>query len=320
MGVSSRVIAHPSVVKKDRVVRFGIVNPVDKDSYEKARNSISSVIGGLVSRIALYFRARTSVLLPEQEAGSIDARALSQAVLGLPDVFYGERPGEALDTSVLVLVDQSGSMHSSDRAFKGRGHYSVEGDKIACAREVVIALGETLHRLRLPFGVYGWTHDDRHRVKMSKMTREEDREAKVYTRFEPRILYEYKSFAEPWQRVAPRTGAISAGRNNDDADALLVVGKMLLERRESRRILLVVSDGMPNHAGSSVHSEAMVTAQLRGVIEWLEKSGLEVGALGIQSDHVKHFYKHHVVVEEVGDLAREGVGLLRKMLVARKTR
>jgi cobalamin biosynthesis protein CobT len=75
---------------------------------------------------------------------------------------------------------------------------------------------------------------------------------------------------------------------------------------------MVMSDGMPEDG-------EMVTRQmfedLKQSVSSLEKRGVEVFGVGIQTDAVKQFYRWHTVVEDTDDLEKELVDRMTNVLI-----
>jgi cobalamin biosynthesis protein CobT len=71
----------------------------------------------------------------------------------------------------------------------------------------------------------------------------------------------------------------------------------IMARKEKRKILVVLSDGMPcsDRAGST-------DKYLKDAVKYVESSPVELYAIGIESRSVKHFYSNFEVLSRVSDL------------------
>jgi cobaltochelatase CobT len=104
-------------------------------------------------------------------------------------------------------------------------------------------------------------------------------------------------------------------KENIDGEALLWAHRRLTGRSEQRRILVVISDGVPaDDATLTANSADYLDAHLRQVIEWIEnKSSVELLAIGVGHD-VSTLYQRSVTIadsEQLGDaMAHELVELL----------
>jgi len=86
---------------------------------------------------------------------------------------------------------------------------------------------------------------------------------------------------------------------NLDGEAILWNAKRLAERPERRRIMLVLSDGMP--AGSRDNRAG--AEYLRETIKRVEAAGIEVYGVGIETNAPQHFYSHSWVCGDANALA-----------------
>jgi cobaltochelatase CobT len=93
-------------------------------------------------------------------------------------------------------------------------------------------------------------------------------------------------------------------KENIDGEALLWAHERLLARREQRRILMVISDGVPlDEATLSANAGSFLEQHLRNVVKWIEtRSAVELVAIGIGHD-VTDYYQRAVAIggpEELG--------------------
>ena len=279
-----RIRVHPIAAARDRTLSPPASAP---GALAALKASAAQAAGGLMGRLSALLRGPTPTLLPEQDRGWLDSRVFPALLaVGERRVFRDEqiRPGE--DVAVLVLLDQSGSM---------------SGARIDLARVAVFALGEVLSRIGIPFAIYGWTDELTPGIG----------DPGGYTRIESQTLYAYKTFAQPWRARASSIANARGIANNDDASALLAVAEILLERRERRRLLFILSDGLPEHAGCS---RAIARGQLKAVLRRIEDVGIEAGGLGIQSRHVRSLYRTSAVAEDLSSLPTATLGLFRALL------
>ena len=104
-------------------------------------------------------------------------------------------------------------------------------------------------------------------------------------------------------------------KENIDGEALLWAHGRLAGRAEQRRILVVISDGVPaDDATLTANGRDYLAAHLRQVVDWIEtKSSVELLAIGIGHD-VSAIYQRSVTIadsEQLGDaMAHELIELL----------
>jgi cobalamin biosynthesis protein CobT len=86
--------------------------------------------------------------------------------------------------------------------------------------------------------------------------------------------------------------------NNVDGECVEIAGLRLAQRREQRKVMIVLSDGMPAAVGNAKEQYA----HLKQTVESFARSGMECIGIGIFSEAVKRFYPKHIVLEELDDL------------------
>jgi cobaltochelatase CobT len=117
----------------------------------------------------------------------------------------------------------------------------------------------------------------------------------------------YKDADAPWRRSRRDLALMLQEdllKENIDGEALLWAHERLLARREQRRILMVISDGVPlDEATLSANAGSFLEQHLRNVVKWIEtRSSVELVAIGIGHD-VTDYYERAVAIggpEELG--------------------
>jgi len=110
----------------------------------------------------------------------------------------------------------------------------------------------------------------------------------------------------PWRRARRNLGLMLREdmlKENIDGEALLWAHGRLQRRAEQRRILMVISDGVPlDEATLSANPGGYLEHHLRNVIRWIEqRSAVELVAIGIGHD-VTDFYSRAVAITEADGL------------------
>jgi hypothetical protein len=233
-------------------------------------NSQARAFGNQVRR---YLQSLTrSKVVTEKYHGRINKAALTKLVLPPIDggewnkkLFYEMDKRTGKDTCIQVLTDWSGSM---------------QGQKMVHAADAsgrLVAVFDRILRMPVQLAAFtnGRTKCDIGLIKkfQSRSTSPEDI-ATGFSRF-----YKFSSA-------------------NNDADAVMWGYNQLLKRKESRKILIVLSDGAP--AGQwAGHGRD----NLRHVCKTIEREGkIELWGVGIQSDAVSNYYKHHQVLHDSSEI------------------
>jgi cobalamin biosynthesis protein CobT len=211
-------------------------------------------------------------------SGKLDQRKLSKLALPIVPgsdswrhVFKKRIPGKKINTCVQILVDGSGSM---------------SGRKNEIAADAADIMNQAFAGpLRIKTAVHGF---DAHSNN---------------------IIYPIKEFNEnvlPGQ-IASRGRGVGFG-GNADGDALLWGLGNIIGRPEKRKIIIVLSDGMPSSSSRVVDPGSM----LKYAIDAARKRGVQVYGIGIEDDSVKHFYgKDCKVIKSAAELPQAIIDTLK---------
>jgi cobalamin biosynthesis protein CobT len=241
-----------------------VLKAEEKQSYyEQAKSRVAGAIsmfsGYLEQSLRSMSRCRK---IGNRDRGILDVRALPAFAKNLTkNVFYTQKQGISLDTTVSILIDESGSMYES-------------GKYLTC-RSVAIALAEVLNRLDIKFEILG------HTTGSSSCNN-----AHLFNRSASMMIFEHKNFNESYAREKYRLGSIDQYNCNIDSEALLYTFKRAMEQRSNRHIIMVLSDGMP----SGTRNREVGYKHLKKVVNFCRKNGAEVYAFGIQAEEPKDFY------------------------------
>ncbi len=241
------------------------------------------------------------------EEGVLDAARLSRVVTDplAPLAFREETDTEFKDTVVSILLDNSGSMR---------------GRPIRVAALCADVLARTLERCGVKVEILGFTT----REWSGGQSREDwlaaGRPAGPGRLSDVRYLV-YKSADEPWRRAKRNLGAMLREdllKDNIDGEALLWAHERLLGRTEQRRILMVISDGVPlDEATLSANPGGYLEQHLRNVVKWIEtRSPIELVAIGIGHD-VTDFYARAAAIPGVDQLGGAMIEQLAELFIER---
>jgi cobaltochelatase CobT len=282
--------------------RFRSATPSD---YHDIRTEIGGTIGVVKSKLERALMTRMEVdWSTGRRHGKLDRRLLHTVPTGNVNVFKRPDGGRAIDTAVAMLIDGSGSM---------------SGSRIHRASRVAICLAEALDRAGVPFEVTGFNNCYPESKEWERMYRDAADKGELWERTSALVFYVFKGFGESLIKAKPKLATIAkmTGGDNGDGDALMRASRRLLKRRESRKVMLVLSDGQPITSGMNVSSN--VHAQyLRNVVDRCKKDGIDMVGIGIQSDCVKKFYDKHVVLNNIDDLPFKVMGLVGSLLLGMK--
>ncbi len=272
----------------------------DTDELSRLRQQLDQQLlnlQGVVSRLANRLQRRlmaqqTRAWEFDQEEGILDAGRLARVVVNpmLSLSYKHERDTDFRDTVVTLLIDNSGSMR---------------GRPITVAAMCGDILARTLERCGVKVEILGFT------TRAWKGGQSRERWIAAGKPRDPGRLNDlrhivYKAADMPWRRARRNLGLMLREgllKENIDGEALAWANRRLLARRESRRILMVISDGAPvDDSTLSVNSGSYLERHLREVIAEIERGrGIELIAIGIGHD-VTRYYRRAVTITDAEEL------------------
>lgn len=191
-------------------------------------------------------------------------------------VFRQKTTSDTLDTCVTVLTDLSGSMN---------------GHKLLHAIDSSILLNTSIAQsLRIPVEILGFSeYGNDTFIGVIKEFNEPTNEETIIENFSRASCF------------------MSA---NADGDAILWAYDRLKQQKQKRKILIVISDGQPaaSRSGDAYAFTKKVVAQIEG------DALVEIYAIGIMSEEVKHIYKESVVIQQASELEKEVLNLIKRSI------
>jgi cobaltochelatase CobT len=302
--------AHDEVVEAgqlcDEEERTRLRADLDRES-----RPLQPAVARLAIRLERLLLARqTRRWVFDLEEGVLDPARLARIVADplLPLSFRDETDTEFKDTVVSVLLDNSGSMR---------------GRPIQVAALCADVLARTLERCGVKVEILGFTT----REWSGGASREDWLAAgrpSAPGRLSDLRYIVYKQADVPWRRARRNLGVMLREdllKDNIDGEALLWAHARLLRRTEQRRILMVISDGVPlDEATLSANPGGYLEQHLRNVVKWIEqRSAVELVAIGIGHD-VTDFYQRAVAIADVDHLGGAMIGQLAELFADRPVR
>ena len=237
------------------------------------------------------------------EEGILDTARLSSIIIdpSHPLAFKQEREIEFRDTVVTLLIDSSGSMR---------------GRSIAIAAMCADILGQTLERCAVKVEILGFTT----RAWRGGQSREDwitNGKPSQPGRLNDLRHIVYKSADDPWRRAKRNLGLMMREdllKENIDGEALIWAHNRIVTRSEQRKLLMVISDGLPvDNSTLLVNPSNYLEQHLKYAIDQIENhSQVQLVAIGIGHD-VTHHYRRAVTItdaEQLGDAMTEQLAAL----------
>lgn len=182
----------------------------DPENRARHRERASSLAAALALKLEDLLIAKSTTRRTISDAGRLNPKRVARVAVGDLRVFENRSANEDLNTFVQLLVDESGSMK---RPFAG------VQTRESAATSVAVAVGEVLHNAEIPFALAGFNEQIR----------------------------EYKQAHESWPEVLQHYNPRSAGDTLTDQAIVNLLSKSVGDR-ESRKILLVITDGDPGNS------------------------------------------------------------------------
>ncbi|HEX3503560.1 MAG TPA: cobaltochelatase subunit CobT [Xanthobacteraceae bacterium] len=294
----------PFTTKFDEVV--GAEELCEPEELDRLRGYLDKQLSHLQGVVARLANRLQRLLLAQQnrawefdlEEGLLDASRLTRVIIDPmhPLSFKREKDTNFRDTVVTLLLDNSGSMR---------------GRPITVAATCADILARTLERCGVKVEILGFTT----RAWKGGQSRESwlaQGKPPNPGRLNDLRHIIYKSADAPWRRARKNLGLMMREgllKENIDGEALDWAHKRLLARSETRKILMMISDGAPvDDSTLSVNPGNYLERHLRWIIEDIEtRSPVELIAIGIGHD-VTRYYRRAVTIvdaEELGGVMTE---------------
>lgn len=228
------------------------------------------------------------------EEGMLDSSRLPNIIIDPfhPLAFKQEKDMDFRDTVVSLLIDSSGSMR---------------GRSITIAAMCAEILGRTLERCTVKVEILGFTTRAWRGGQSRELWLQHGKPAEPGRLNDVRHIV-YKAADMPWRRSRRNLGLMMREellKENIDGEALLWAHNRIVSRPEDRKILMVISDGLPvDNSTLLVNPSNYLEQHLKYAIDQIENhSEVELVAIGIGHD-VTHHYRRAVTItdaEQLGD-------------------
>ncbi|MBG6082981.1 hypothetical protein [Rubrivivax gelatinosus] len=206
-------------------------SPEKRSEHRCAARTLTATLG---LKLADLLEARDTVQRRKSEDGRLRSGRLWRVPLGDLKVFLKRTTQDELNTCVMLLADESGSMDTAfgsqcdpfvspaaRQAAKARGE-EVRPQamrRMHAAHRTCVAAGEVLNDAQVPFALAGFN---------------------TQVRF-------YKDFEYSWSDALQHFEPYNAGGTNTHLAVVWALGQ-LVDRKEDRKLLVVVLDGDPGDA------------------------------------------------------------------------
>lgn len=287
----------------ETVVADELCDPVELERLrgvlDKHLQNSQVVISKLANRLQRKLMAQQNRTWEfDLEEGMLDTSRLTSVVTDPfhPLAFKQEKDTKFRDTVVSLLIDSSGSMR---------------GRSITIAAMCADILGRTLERCSVKVEILGFTTRAWRGGQSRELWLQHGKAAQPGRLNDLRHII-YKAADMPWRRARTNLGLMMREellKENIDGEALLWSHNRIVGRPEDRKILMVISDGLPvDNSTLLVNPSNYLEQHLKFAIDRIENhSPVELVAIGIGHD-VTHHYRRAVTItdaEQLGDAMTE---------------
>ncbi len=266
-------------------------------SYNKLKAELGS-LNALRGKVQSLFLARTqSRWQNDREEGRINPRALAKLITGSSNRIFREKfTSKDRDTAVSFLVDYSGSM---------------KGHPLECAMKAAVCFLEALDGSKVKSECLTFTTGDL--TYESSSIYYSDPNYDQYGRVEALDMKIIKSFDEPYgAKVKRRISGYRKceNRNNCDGDSVQIAAQRLLARKEQRKILFVLTDGLVGNYGNTDRGMSF----LKKVCQDCTRAGIELIGVGLNVRDLARYYPRTIDIQAASDLPAHLFKELRRIL------
>ena len=218
----------------------------------QAKREVDTVAAGLSARLHGMLQATKLVRVRPSRRGVLDPHRLYGIAVGEPKLFLSRQRKPGIDTTVHLLLDTSGSMRK----------------RIDLAGQCCWAVAQALIRSGIPVAITAFAGQP-----------------------DPSNAATVTPILKPGQRVR-ELGMVDAIGNTPLGEALWWVLQRLMQRREERKLVIVLTDGVPDDPVAA-----------RQAIAAARRVGVEVYGIGISSRHLGDLMPGaNVAVDNLTDL------------------
>ncbi len=228
----------------------------------------------------------------DASGGVLNRKKLVNLVLSplIEDVWINSKAHEYHDTTLTILLDNSGSMR---------------GNPIVMSAMACEIIAEILEKFSIKTEIIGFTTSDWKGGRVRKLWEISGRKKNPGRLNELRHII-YKSFNQSFKKSKINLGLmLKEGilKENIDGEALLFARSRLIQQSEKRKILMVISDGTPVDDSTTCNNDGdILSDHLRHVINMIEKRG-KIEIIGVGIGHATdEFYKNSITIRALEDL------------------
>jgi hypothetical protein len=307
--------------------------PEGRAKYEEARDGVRKVIRPTADNLRRLYSPMKHKLRTNVTAGRLDPRCAFKIGLVLAGANVDvSRIWRRIDltrdpkVAISIMLDCSGSM---DKRTGGAGKSYMD-----LARDAAVAISEVCKELNIPHEILGHTTktEDLQRKAVVEIAANDDGSQTLqvdgevaaikrgdsmtpvgnFSRYVPFRGYVFKPFEE---KVPPASLYTKFPKqDNLDGEAILWAAKRLEQRKERTKILIVLTDSMPD---ANLSNKAELRRHLLTIcrqVEAREREGLFLFGVGMD-EKVGDYFAHSSILDKIESLPKTMLGVVEHVLV-----
>lgn len=284
----------------DTVEPLRVGSGYDASMLRALADKVDHMVGPLQKDLERAIAARSLATWENgRRSGRLHAANLSRLAVGDARVFRRRHETTSKDVAVELVVDASGSM---------------QGDKIHLAAQSAYALSSVLERIGIKHEVICFTTGSP-AADHAIIEAEARKIGRPFSRLESLYMPIIKGFNERLStEVKERFGWLPNSRilrNNVDGECIEIAARRLMARRETGKVMIVLSDGAPNAVGDGW----ALSRHLTHAVKQVSAAGVNTVGIGIMTDSVRRYYPKSVVINRVSELPDRVIKELRHLLI-----
>lgn len=230
----------------------------DLDSYNRTLRRVSTEVSMLKKSLHIYLKSRALKTYERGlDHGKLDSQSVWKIRAGEYDRLYKERRTVVMvDTAICMMIDLSGSM-----------------DRELTQMVAILCSEATMGVPKVKLQIAGFTTGSNIRLPTSA-------DVNDCGRLVPLQIPKFKDYDEDGRKARSRIGALTTSNYTPLGEAFAFGYESLLDRKESKRVLWLITDGQPSFlCGSNNHNEYMLMGRIHSKCktQGIDVVGLEIG-------------------------------------------
>jgi Mg-chelatase subunit ChlD len=282
--------------KTEGPIRKQLSNPLGRKMAEASIQGLKDA----VTRTAAELRRALKTIAKDRTKtgrldGTVDSKRMAFAAMGSLEYHKKTVQGLAIDTAVSIVVDCSSSMNSG---------------RIQVCQQMAVILEQALAGTAVQHEIIGFTTGDETGIDPAlQLAQQAHTKAGRKMAIQPVSVYLFRPFGARSVDAMDSLGAMTdvPMGGTPTSQAILLAHNRLARRKERRHVLIVLTDGQSDDG-----------ARTKRAVEAVERCGVTVLGIGINSRSVHNEFRHAVVVQNARELPALMVSTLSGIILGDK--